>query len=93
MARPTDLERMSHTELKQLEVRIERLKAQKREEERAVLREQITALARRTGLMCGNSSATVAAAMEASPQSTAIRVTLPTPGRDAGACRGGWPRR
>jgi DNA-binding protein H-NS len=49
MARPTDLERMSHTELKQLEVRIERLKAQKREEERAALREQITALARENG--------------------------------------------
>ena len=30
MARPTDLERMSHTELKQLEVRIERLKAEAR---------------------------------------------------------------
>lgn len=49
MARPTEIEKMSHTELAQLAVRIERLKIEKREAERAILREKITALAREYG--------------------------------------------
>jgi DNA-binding protein H-NS len=49
MARPTDLEKMSPAELKQLEARIERLKTEKREAERMALRERVTALARENG--------------------------------------------
>jgi DNA-binding protein H-NS len=49
MARTTDLEKMSHRELKALEVRIERLKIEKRESERAALRAKVTELAREHG--------------------------------------------
>ena len=49
MARTTDLEKMSHRELKALEVRIERLKLEKRESERAALRAKLTELAREHG--------------------------------------------
>jgi DNA-binding protein H-NS len=49
MARPTEFEKTSHKELTQLEARIERLKVEKREAERAALREQITVLARESG--------------------------------------------
>jgi DNA-binding protein H-NS len=49
MAKPADLEKMSHAELKQLEARIQRVKVEKREAERVALREKITALAYENG--------------------------------------------
>jgi DNA-binding protein H-NS len=49
MARPTELEKMSHAELAALEARIARLKAEKRESERATVRAKVTELAREHG--------------------------------------------
>lgn len=49
MARPTDLERMTYAELKEMETRIGRLMVQKRDQERAALKDKITALAREHG--------------------------------------------
>ena len=49
MARPSNLERMSYAELRKLEVEIARLKAAKQSEERAALREKMSAMARDNG--------------------------------------------
>ena len=49
MARPSNLEKMSYAELAEMERRIERLKAQKQDEERAAVREKITAVAKEHG--------------------------------------------
>jgi DNA-binding protein H-NS len=49
MARPTDLEKMSYQELAQMEAEIGRLIILKKEQERASLKEHITALARDSG--------------------------------------------
>ena len=49
MARTTDLEKLSHSELAALEARIERLKIEKRESERTALRAKLTELAREHG--------------------------------------------
>jgi DNA-binding protein H-NS len=49
MARTSDIDKMSYTELKEIETRIARLIIQKRDEERAELREKMTALARESG--------------------------------------------
>ncbi|HEY1242059.1 MAG TPA: H-NS histone family protein [Bryobacteraceae bacterium] len=49
MARTGDIEKMSLIELKEMETRIARLVIQRREEERAALKEQIAALAREHG--------------------------------------------
>jgi DNA-binding protein H-NS len=49
MARTSDIEKMSLIELKEMETRIARLVIQRREEERATLKEQIAALARAHG--------------------------------------------
>jgi DNA-binding protein H-NS len=49
MARTGDIEKMSLIELKEMETRIARLVIQRREEERAALKEQIAALARQHG--------------------------------------------
>src|SRR5262249_21184275 len=49
MARTSDIDKMSYIELKELETRIERLIVQKREEERAEVKEKMMALARESG--------------------------------------------
>lgn len=49
MARTTDLEKMSHAELAAMQTRIARLIVEKKEAERAALRERMTALAREHG--------------------------------------------
>jgi DNA-binding protein H-NS len=49
MARSKNLENMSFAELAAMEAKIERLKVQKQNEERAAVREKITALAREHG--------------------------------------------
>jgi DNA-binding protein H-NS len=49
MARTSDIDKMSYSELKELETRIERLIIQKRDEERAELKEKVAALARESG--------------------------------------------
>lgn len=49
MARATDLEKMSYAELMELESRVGRLIVQKREEERAAVKEKMAALARQHG--------------------------------------------
>ena len=53
MARPSNLERMSYAELTKLEVEIARLKAAKQNEERAALREKISAMAKEHGFEMG----------------------------------------
>ena len=53
MARPINLARMSYAELSKLEVEIARLKAEKQSEERAALREQMAAMARKHGFDMG----------------------------------------
>jgi DNA-binding protein H-NS len=49
MARTSDIDKMSYTELKEMETRIARLIALKRDEERAELKEKVAALARESG--------------------------------------------
>jgi DNA-binding protein H-NS len=49
MARPTDLERMSYAELAEMETRIAQLIVEKKDAARAVLKDQVTALAREHG--------------------------------------------
>jgi DNA-binding protein H-NS len=49
MARTSDLEKMSHAELLEMETRIGRLIVEKREADRAALKEKVTALAREHG--------------------------------------------
>ena len=53
MARPSNLERMSYAELTKLEVEIARLKAAKQNEERAALREKMSAMAKEHGFEMG----------------------------------------
>ena len=49
MGRPSNLKRMSYAELSKLEAEIARLKAEKQNEERAALREKMSAMARDHG--------------------------------------------
>jgi DNA-binding protein H-NS len=49
MARPSEIEKMSYVELVEMQTRINRLIAQKRDEERAEIKDKITALAREHG--------------------------------------------
>jgi len=49
MARTGDIEKMSYSELRDAETRIARLIIQKRDQERAQLKERVTALARESG--------------------------------------------
>jgi len=49
MARPTSLEKMSYKQLAEMEVRIQRLKIEKQNSERAAVRKQLTDLAARHG--------------------------------------------
>jgi DNA-binding protein H-NS len=49
MARTTDIDKMSYTELKEMETRIARLIVQKRDAERAELKEKVAAIARESG--------------------------------------------
>src|SRR5262245_35344133 len=49
MARTSDIEKMSYAELREMETRIGRLIIRKRDEERASLKEKVTALAREGG--------------------------------------------
>jgi DNA-binding protein H-NS len=49
MAKTTDLEKMSYAELAQMQTRIGRLIIEKRDAERAALKEKVTALAREHG--------------------------------------------
>src|SRR5262245_57162068 len=50
MARPSNLEKMSLVELAQMEERIQQLKAEKQEAERAAFRKEIAALAKQRGI-------------------------------------------
>jgi DNA-binding protein H-NS len=49
MARTSDIEKMSYTEPKEMETRIQRQLIQKRDQERAELKEKMAALARESG--------------------------------------------
>jgi DNA-binding protein H-NS len=49
MARTSDIEKMSYSELRQMETRIARLIIQRRDQERAELKEKVAALARESG--------------------------------------------
>ncbi|HEX5958910.1 MAG TPA: H-NS histone family protein [Hyphomicrobiaceae bacterium] len=49
MARITDVDKMSYAELVEMEARIARLIVEKRDAERAALKEQVAALARESG--------------------------------------------
>ena len=49
MARPSNLEKMSYSELSKLEIQVARLKVEKQNEERAALREKMAAMARDHG--------------------------------------------
>jgi DNA-binding protein H-NS len=49
MARPSNLEKMSYKELAEMEVRIQRLKIEKQNSERAAVRKQLTDLAKQHG--------------------------------------------
>ena len=49
MARPRNLENMSFAELSQMQVRIERVKAEKQNAERVALREKLTDMAKQHG--------------------------------------------
>ena len=49
MARPSDLEKMSFAELTEMEARIERLKIEKQNTERAAVRKQLMDLAKQHG--------------------------------------------
>jgi DNA-binding protein H-NS len=49
MARPSELEKMSYAELTEMEARIERLKIEKQNSERAAVRKQLTDLAKEHG--------------------------------------------
>jgi DNA-binding protein H-NS len=49
MARPSNLEKMTYAELAQMEVRIQQLKAEKQDAERAAVRQKIASLAKQHG--------------------------------------------
>ena len=53
MARPSNLEKMSYSELVAMEVRIQQLKAAKQSEERTALRDKMTAMAKAHGFDLG----------------------------------------
>ena len=93
MARPSDLEKMTYAELTEMEARIERLKTEKQNSERAAVRKQLMDLAKEHGfdireLLDGRKKG---------KGSVLPNIAIPRirriPGLAAVACRAGWQPR